>query len=266
MKCAGGFEEEYSSLLKSPVSDPSIKSSSSHPLYFLLFASLGSLLTLGSYCWLDKPATCLPDLGKLPFLRPYVFQVRTRQCCLFLACGFGATTLFTVYESVGNRTPRNFNAQMWGWTAFISGQMSLFVLLLFALTPSEVTDFPKAWLMTQEHLLISAYFLLACIHALSSFSLRSLLHRQEITSQSSPWTYIRRWTLIVQVMLTVVYFMLLGNRSDYWSILRKLVGHVLFQASFLYLATYQEDLNAIEVSVRYQPHDFTFKQLNRVTL
>ena len=78
MKSARGFEEECSSLLKSPAHSPSAKFSSSYPLYFLFFACLGSLLTLGSYCWLDKPATCLPDLGKLPFLRPYVFQVRTR--------------------------------------------------------------------------------------------------------------------------------------------------------------------------------------------
>ena len=265
MKCTGGFEEEYSTLLKPPASSPSPKSSPSYPLFFLFFASLGSMLTLGSYCLLDKPATCLPELGKLPFLRPYVFQVRTRQCCMFLACGFGATTLFTVYESLGSRV-RHFNAQMWGWTALISGLMSLLVLLLFALTPSEATDFPKAWLLTQEQLLLSAYFLLACIHALSSSSLQSLLHKQEVTSQPSPWSCLRHWTLLVQVVLTVGYFMLLGSRSDYWSLLRKLVGYVLFQASFLHLATYQQDLNTIEVSVRYQPHDFAFKQLNRVTL
>lgn len=266
MKPAGAFEEECSYLLKSPVSSLSPKSSPSYPLYFLLFASLGSLLTLGSYCWLDKPATCLPDLGKLPFLRPYVFQVRGMQCCMFLACGFGATTLFTVYETVGSRTGRTVNGWVWEWTALISGQMSLVVLLLFALTPSEATDFPKAWLVTQEQLLISVYFLLACIHALSSFFLHSLLHNQEITSQPSSWTHIRQWTLIVLLALSIAYYMLLSSHSDYWSSLRRLLAHILFQASFLYMSTYQQDLNTIEVTIRYQTHDLGFKQLNRVTL
>ena len=261
MKCPRGPEDEYTSLIQCPVVSPVTRCSHHLPLYFLLCASVGTSLTLGSYCWVDKPASCLPEVWRIPFLRPYIFQV-----CMFVACGLGMTTLFAFYEAVAGRIPNTVNAKMWEWTALITGQLSMVVLLLFTLAPSETSDFSKAWLMAEEHLLASLYFLLVCLHSISSHYLHSLLHSQEVVSQGSPWRDIRYWTLVVIICTTLGHFMLIGERSDYGSLLRRICDHILLHGSYLSLATYQETLSAIEVRLSYQAQDVAFKQINRVTL
>lgn len=76
----------------------------------------------------------------------------------------------------------------------------------------------------------------------------------------------RRWVAGCVGLFALAYFSLAIVESPLLQTVRRTAGHCAMMCSFMFVATYQRDLDSVEVSLIYQRRDASFKQLNRVTL
>lgn len=251
MKCGGKFEEESCCLLKAQRSEELQRAKVSFPMLFLLSTLLGYTSALSFSCFWDRSKSCVPEIAKLPLQRPYLFQ-----SCMLLACYFGVMTLVTFSPvSWQHLPPKSIVPRLGKWVSQVSGLASMAVLLLISMAPSELKEAQKPELLTQEGILISLYFVLATTHAYSATYIRELGHQHEVVTRPSLWRWIRLWLTRILVVSTLIFLVMLGKKQfipiSTHSGLQKYLGHLLFLCSFLYIATYHEDLGSLEVSLQH---------------
>ena len=247
MKC-GGFEEERS-LLKPVSREETSQVRVSFPMLYMFTAGGVYGVTLVFQSFMTRN---VPEVAGMSSLHSFLFQVLSTQSCMLLACYFGFMTLVTCLPLTYQRLPQ-YSLWLQGvkWTAQSSGFLSLLILMLISLSPSEVKTAPNTHFFTHQNILISLYFGAATLHSHSSTYLRERIHTYEVVTQASPWRSLRTFLVRLLVIGVTVYYVSICVKSLHSTWFRKCVGHMLFLCSFMFIGCYHEDLRRTEVNQRY---------------